>query len=240
MLLNTDDVILDIIKEYGPLTTKQIIQYAQKKNIALEKEYVNSILYGYLREVVVRDRNHYDIPTWRLKTQKFEAAKGYESKLFNELVKQKIITTQNAFLDFEVRHPRTRKTYHLDIALFYKGKKINIEVDGFEHMRADARLSIQNQIKRKGQKCKIEIDWMDNKSSYVDFQKIDSTLINNWCNKNLLFCIRYHEELLWPQDITRNIWLIENGWKVMRLWNTQIRNDLTKCIQEITQWINAK
>jgi very-short-patch-repair endonuclease len=237
-LLNTDDLILDIIKSHGPLTTKAILEFVKKKNVEVEKEYINSILYGYLREVVVRDRNIYHVPTWRLKTQRFEAAKGYESTLYKELVRAKVITSDEALLDYEVRHPRSRKTYHLDIAILKQGKKFNIEVDGFDHMRADARLSIQNQIKTRGLSCEIDIDWMDNTSSYVDFKKIDSTLVNKWCNRNPAWCTTYHEELIWPHDITRNIWLIENGWKVMRLWNMQINHDLKTCIQEIQEWIN--
>lgn len=233
----TDDVILDIIKEHGPVTTKQILAYAEKNHVFIEKEYINSILYGYLREVVVRDRNNYNVPTWRLKTQKFEAAKGYEQQVYNELLKQKLISPDNAFLDYEMRHARTRKTYHLDIALLYRDQKFNIEIDGFEHVRADARLSIQNQIKNKGSNCEIEIDWMDHEKSYVDFNAIDNTVVNKWCAKNVAWCIQFHEELLWPHDVTRNIWLIENGWQIMRLWNIQITKDLPSCIKEIAEWI---
>lgn len=239
-LLPTDDLILDIIKEHGPVTTKQILEYVAKQHITVEKEYINSILYGYLREVVVRDRNNYNVPTWRLKTKSFEAATGYELKVYNELIRQKIITPDNAFLDYEIRHARTRKTYHLDIALLHRDQKFNIEIDGFEHVRADARLSIYKQIKSKGQTCAVEIDWMDNQKSYVDFKQIDNTLVNKWCAKNVLWCIQFHEELLWPHDITRNIFLIENGWKIMRLWNIQITTDLTKCITEIDDWIHGR
>jgi hypothetical protein len=238
-IVNVDDVILDIIKESGPVTTKEIIEFAQKKQVSLQKEYINSILYGYLREVVVRDRNTYNVPTWRLKTQRFEAAKGYESNLYNELIKQKIIFPDEAFLDYEIHHRRARKTYHLDIAIIKNHKKFNIEVDGFEHMRADARLSIQHQVREKGNTCEIEIDWMDNETSFVDFKKIDNTLVNKWCANNVEWCIRYHEELIWPHDITRNIWLIENGWSIMRLWNIQIHRNLPGCIQEITDWISS-
>ncbi len=233
-----DNTILEIIKEFGPVTTKEIIEHAKKQKISINKEYINSILYGTFREVVVRDRNNKNIPTWRLRTKSFEAAKGYETQLHNALIKENIIRTDEAFLDFEVHHPRTRKTYHLDIAIFKQDKKYNIEVDGFDHMRADARLSIQKQIKEK--KSMIEIDWMDNEHSYVDFQKIDSNLVNKWCKKNVSWCITYHEELIWPQDITRNIWLIENGWRIMRLWNIQIQHNLQQCIQEIKEWIETR
>lgn len=239
MALSNDDLVLDIVKEHGPVTTKQIVECALKKDVLLEKDYINSILYGYLREVVVRDRNNYNVPTWRLKTQSFEAAKGYEGKLYNELLKQNIVAPDEAFLDFEVRHARTRKTYHLDIALFHQGTKYNIEVDGFDHMRADARLSIQEQVRSKGQNCSIEIDWMDNETSYVDFKKIDSTLVNTWCNSHLDWCITYHEELIWPHDITRTIFLIDNGWKIIRFWNTQIHGNLTKCVGEIKEWMDS-
>lgn len=238
-IANTDNTILDIIKEHGPLTTKEIIEQARKKKVAVEKEYINSLLYGSFREAVVRDRNDSNIPTWRLKTQNFEAAKGYESKLYNELIKQNIISPTEAFLDYEVRHPRTRKTYHLDIAIFKHDKQYNIEVDGFDHMRADARLSIQTQIKKSGVNDEIEIDWMDNERSYVDFKQIDSSLVNKWCNKHMQWCIAYHEELIWPHDITRNIWLIENNWRVMRLWNMQIQNNLQQCVREIREWIDT-
>jgi very-short-patch-repair endonuclease len=238
MSLATDNVILDIVKQFGPVTSKEIVELCAKRKISIDKEYVNSVLYGVFREVVVRDRNERNIPTWRLKTKNFEAAKGYESKLFTALEKQKVISSDEAFLDYEVRNPRSRKTYHLDIAIFKHDKKYNIEVDGFDHMRADARLSIQKQIIKIGEHCDIEIDWMDNDRSYVDFKAIDSSLVNKWCNKNLSWCIAYHEELVWPHDITRNIWLIESGWRVMRLWNMQIHNDLENCVKEVNEWIN--
>lgn len=238
MSLSSDDVILDIIKKYGPLTTKQILQYAKKQHVSIEKEYIHSILYGYLREVVVRERNTQNIPTWRIKTKSFEAAKGYESILSNELIRKNIFVPSEMFLDFEIQNPRVRKTYHLDIAIFYQNKKYDIEVDGFEHMRADARLSIQNQIENKGRNCDIEIDWMDNKTSYTDFKKIDSSTVTLWCTTHLSWCISFHEELLWPHDITRNIFLIDNGWKIIRFWNMQIKNNLTKSVKEIEEWIN--
>src|SRR4051794_27825546 len=98
MALSVDDLVLDIIKEHGPVTTKEIITLALKKNVAVDKEYINSILYGYFREVVVRDRNNFNVPTWRLKTQSFEAAKGYEATLFKELITQRIIVSDEAFL----------------------------------------------------------------------------------------------------------------------------------------------
>lgn len=239
MSLSVDDVILDIIRSHGPVTTKQILELAKQKNLPVEKEHINSILYGYLREVVVRERNTYNVPTWRIKTKKFEAGKGYESHLFNELVKQKIIKKDEAFLDFEIRNPRNNKTYHLDIALFHENKKFNIEVDGFEHMRADSRLSIQNQIRKNGQNCDIEIDWMDNKTSYTDFKKIDSTRVNNWCSRHLSWCIKFHEELLWPHDITRNIFLIDNGWHIIRFWNNQVKNDVKTCVKEVEEWMRT-
>lgn len=238
-IATNDNLILDIIKEHGPVTTKEIVELAQKQNVSLDKEYINSILYGYFHEVVVRDRNNFNVPTWRLKTQSFEAAKGYEANLLHELIKQKIVSPDQAFLDFTVQHLRHKKTYHLDIALFHHGKQFNIEVDGFDHMRADARQSIEKQIRQNGETCEIVIDWMDNTNSYVDFKDIDTSLVTKWCNKHLFWCITYHEELLWPHDITRNIWLIENGWKVMRLWNIQITANLSGCIKEINEWINV-
>lgn len=239
MSLSLDDLVLDIIKEYGPLTTKEILEFAQKKHVVLDKDYINSILYGYLREVVVRDRNEFNIPTWRLKTQRFEAAKGYEATLFNELIKKNVVSTDEIFLDFEIRHSRTKKTYHLDIALFSNGKKINVEVDGFDHMRADARLSIQKQLLEKGKNCEIEVDWMDNETSFVDFKKIDNKLVNSWCTTHLSWCISFHEELLWPHDITRNIFLIEQGYKIIRFWNRQIQNNLSTCVKEIKELVSS-
>ena len=99
-------------------------------------------------------------------------------------------------------------------------------------------LAFKNQIRAK--KSTISIDWMDNEKSYVDFRQIDSRLVNQWCNKNLQWCITYHEELLWPHDITRNIFLIDNGWQVMRLWNMEVKNDLARCIAEIKDWISLQ
>ena len=236
--LERDNVILDIIKEKGPLTTKEIVIEAARKSHSLDTQYINSLLYGHFREAVIRERNQYDIPTWRIKTGSFEAAQGYETILFNELLKQRVVMNDEIFMDYEMRNPRGKRTYHLDIAIIKNNKKLNIEVDGFDHMRADARLSIQNQIRAK--KNTISIDWMDNEKSYVDFRQIDSRLVNQWCNKNLQWCITYHEELLWPHDITRNIFLIDNGWQVMRLWNMEVKNDLARCIAEIKDWISLQ
>src|SRR5476651_1089906 len=92
-------------------------------------------------------------------------------------------------------------------------------------MRADARMSIQKQIAKQGTRTEIVIDWMDNETSYADFKAIDSSTVFKWCAMNREWCIRYHEELLKPHDITRNIWLIEQGWKVIRFWNFEIKEE---------------
>jgi hypothetical protein len=237
MTLSGDNTILDIIKQYGPLSTQEIVNKAKTCGLQVEKEYINSLLYGFFREAVVRERDTRNIPVWRIKTGAFQAGKGYESSLAKELLRRSVVQENELFLDYTLSNRRTRKTYHLDIALIKDSGKYNIEVDGFEHMRADARLSIQQQIVKKGDNSEIDIDWMDHASSYMDFKLIDSKRINSWCIKHLKWCITYHEELLWPHDISRNIFLIDNGWSVMRLWNMEIKNNLSDSISQISEWI---
>jgi very-short-patch-repair endonuclease len=229
--------IFQIITEFEPVTTKEIVTILQEHNITTEKETINSLLYGVLRDVVIRDVNEVGIPTWRIRKKQFSAAGGLEAKFFSELIRQHIIPQEKSQLGFTVKNTRNNKRYTLDIAIFKNNSKYNIEIDGFDHIRADALSSIQRQIEKKGSNCEIEFEWMDNKSSFVTFGSIDTSKIYKWCGGHTDWCIRYHEELLWPKDITRNMWLIEKGWKIMRFWNVQIRDDMEKSLKEVKEWI---
>ncbi len=232
------DKVVKVFKEKGPVTIRQLLeQLSLDPKDPKDREKINSLLYGELRSLVIRDKDENGCQTWRLKGNSFEAAKGLEVKFYTELLKRKIITQENSQLDLAIEHPRKRKVYHLDIAVVTPEQKYNIEIDGYEHMRADAMDSMQRQIEKKGEKCEIDIDWMDHERSYVDFKRIDNKIVYKWCANNISWCIRYHEELLWPHDITRNIWLIENGWCVMRFWNFEIRDDLERCIRDVRELI---
>lgn len=231
---NIDNQLLHIIETHGPLSSQQILATLKSQyNICVNKETVNSLLYGQLRGLVIRDKNEKGYPVWRIKRQTFEAAMGLEVLFYDNLLRQKIVTEENSRLDYKVRNPRNNKTYHLDIAIFHGDKKTDIEIDGFEHMRADAMLSIQNQIVKKGDTHEIEIDWMDNGTSYVDFKLIDSGRVFKWCTSHRDWCMKYHEELIKPHDITRNVWLIENRWKIIRFWNFEVKNEMDRCIQVV-------
>lgn len=236
---NLADNILQILLSDGPLNSKAIIANLYNKyRINIDSEEINSLLYGKLHNRLIRDKDENGYPVWRIKGDTFEAAKGLEVKFYNELINRGIITPKNSQLDYQIKNPRNGKTYFLDIAVFKNEKKFNIEIDGFEHIRADARLSIQNQIRRGEDNCEIEIDWMDHNNSFADFKSIDSSGIFKWLLTHRSWCIRYHEELLKPHDITRNIWLIENGWKIIRFWNFAVKDNLNHCLQDVRVWIS--
>lgn len=231
-----DDKIIDALKE-GPLTTKEMLTRLSLK--LSDREKVNSLLYGDLRASIIRDKDEKGQHIWRLKGYGFEAAKGLEVQFYNELLKQRIFAKEHSSLNYTIENPRKRKVYHLDIAVFKDDQKYDIEIDGYEHLRADAMYSIGQQIKKQGEDVEIDIDWMDHERSYVDFKTIDKQVVYKWCSTHIDWCIRYHEELLWPHDITRNMWLIENGWQIIRFWNFEIKRDLNRCIQVIKDILNS-
>lgn len=233
------DRILQIIRENGAVSTSGIKAVLDEDyRFFIDKAEINSLLYGQLREFVIRDKNETGYPIWRLKGNSFEASAGLEVMFFRELVEKNICSDNDSQLNYQIRNIRNNKIYHLDIVIFQNGKKFNIEIDGFEHIRADARLSIQKQIEKNGGNREISIDWMDNETSFADFKKIDSEKVFKWCIKHGDWCIRYHEELLKPHDITRNIFLIENGWKVIRFWNFEIKNEIEQCARIVKNWIS--
>jgi hypothetical protein len=225
-----EDKIIDVLKD-GPLSTKEILERLSLK--LSDKEKINSLLYGKLKAAVIRDKDEHGYHLWRRKGIGFEASKGLEVKLYAELIERKILTPETSSMDFTIENPRKRKVYHLDIAVIEGDQKFDIEIDGYEHIRADAMYSIGQQIKERGDNAEIEIDWMDHERSYVDFKAIDKQTVYKWCSTHIDWCIRYHEELLWPHDITRNMWLIENGWRVIRFWNFEVKKDLNRCINDI-------
>ncbi len=229
-----EDKILDTLQD-GPISTKDIL-----KRLSLDlsqRERVHSVLYGSLRGSVIRDKDMYGQHTWRLKGFGFEASKGLEVQFYTELLKKKVFSAEESSLDYTIENPRKRKVYHLDIAIMQNDQKYDIEIDGYEHLRADAMSSIGMQIAKKGENAEIEIDWMDHERSYVDFNSIDKQQVYRWCSTHIDWCIRYHEELIWPHDITRNMWLIENGWQVIRFWNFEIKQDLDRCVREVKEWM---
>lgn len=235
---NTDNKIIEIIRDRGPVNARQIQSILQSEyNAELDIEEINSALYGSLHNLLVRDKNELGYPVWRIKGNSFEAAMGLEVMFYEGLLKQKIVTENNSQLDFMLNNPRNNKTYHLDIAVFKDGQRFNIEIDGFEHIRADARLSIQRQIEVRREESEIEIDWMDNETSYADFKIIDSSMVFKWLVKHRLWCMKYHEELIKPHDITRNIWLIENGWRIIRFWNFEIKDDMNRSIKDVREFL---
>jgi hypothetical protein len=229
-----EDKIIDVLSD-GPHSTKEILQ---RLSLQLsDKEKVKKALHGDLRGSVICDKDANGYVTWRLKGSGFEASKGLEVYFYTELIKRKIISEEYTSLDFRVEYPRKRKVYHLDIAVINDEQKYDIEVDGFEHLRADAMYSIGQQIAKNGGESEIEIDWMDHERSYVDFKSIDKKAVYDWCNRNTDWCVRYHEELIWPHDIERNVWLIENGWQVIRFWNFEVKQDVGKCAELVKEWM---
>lgn len=230
--------ILQIISDEGPIQTRDIasrLQIKYKTNV--DKTEINSLLYGQLHEFVIRDKDENGYPVWRPKGTSFEPSTGLELMFYEKLLSQNIINKSNSQLDYPVTNSRNSKTYHLDIAVILENKKLNIEIDGFEHIRADARLSIQKQLKQNKKLKEIQIDWMDNDNSYADFSGIDSTQVFKWLLDNRDWCIKYHEELLWGRDITRNIYLIETGWQIIRFWNFEIKDDMSQCLELIQSLI---
>lgn len=225
--------IFKIITENAPLTTKEIQDSLQDYSITVSREQINSILYGELRDSIIRDVNTKGIPAWKVRQTKFSAAGGLEAKLYQELIKRNIISTDNSQLGFTLRNTRNGKTYHLDIAIRQADKRFNIEIDGFDHVRADALSSLERQIIENGNNAEIEIDWMDNEKSYIRYDEINTKLVYQWLGEHIDWCIRFHEELLWPKDITRNLWLIDKGWVVVRFWNIQVRNRVNQCLKDI-------
>lgn len=229
-----EDKILASLKD-GPLSTKGILQ---RLSLDLsQREQVNSLLYGSLHTSVIRDKDEKGQHTWRLKGFGFEAAKGLEVQFYTELMKHKIFSEKESSLDYTIENPKKRKVYHLDIAVVKNDRKYDVEVDGYEHLRADAMSSIDSQLAKKGENTEIEIDWMDHERSYVNFDSIDKQRVYRWCSTHIDWCIRYHEELIWPHDITRNLWLIENGWQVIRFWNFEIKRDMDRCVQDVKSWM---
>lgn len=236
---NVASRIIQIIREDGPISTQRIKSILTENYLLIiDKAEIHSLLYGQLRELVIRDKDEKGYPVWRLKSGSFEAASGLEVMFYRGLLRRKIISESYSRLDYQIQNPRNKKIYHLDIAIFQNQKKFAIEIDGFEHMRADARLSIQNQIEKNGGNCDITIDWMDNDNSFADFKTIDSDKVFKWCIRHRDWCVRYHEELIKPHDITRNIFLIDNGWRIIRFWNFEIRNDMEQCLKIIKHWIS--
>jgi hypothetical protein len=232
------DQIFRIISEKEPVTTKEIQDVLQEYGVNASKESINSALYGPLRNTVVRDVNVKGIPAWRIKRATFAAAGGLEAKFYAELIRQKIVTKDESHLGFTVKNTRNNKRYHLDIAVIRNGNRYDIEIDGFDHVRADALASLERQIIEGGKNMEPEIDWMDNEKSYVAYSEINTKVVYPWLATHIDWTVRYHEELLWPKDITRNIWLIERGWKVIRFWNTQIQKDIKKCAEEAREFLS--
>jgi hypothetical protein len=239
MAKDTAQAILTVVSDYGPLNVVAIRSYLQKDyGIKKELAQINSLLYSDLRERVIRDKDEAGHPTWRMRHATFEAAQGLEVMLYSELLRRGIIGEHDSHLGYQIRNRRNGKTYDLDIAILEGSFKVDIEIDGFEHIRADARLSIQEQIEKGGADTDIEIDWMDNRNSFTDFKLIDNKSMFRWFLSHKEWTKRYHEELLKPHDITRNIWLIENGWKVIRFWNFEVNDELQRCLDEVTDLIH--
>lgn len=237
MANSLQDQIFQIISRKEPITTREIQEALQEFGVSVQKDEINSILYSGLRNSVIRDVNAKGIPAWRVRRKQFSAAGGLEAKLYQALLKANIITTDTAHLGYGVKNTHNGKSYHLDIAVFLNDNKYDIEIDGFDHVRADALSSLERQIKEGGKHAQIEIDWMDNEKSFISYSEIDTKTVYQWLGNHIDWCIRYHEELLWPKDITRNIWLIEKGWKVIRFWNGEVSQNLNRCIKDIKEWL---
>lgn len=233
------DLIYRVITEEEPVTTKEIQAKLNFVESNIAKDSINSILYGELKKSVIRDVNSEGIPAWKVRRAKFTPAGGLELKFYDQLLKKGIINKENSQHGFGVKNTKNNKRYHLDIAVFINSNRYNIEIDGFDHIRADALSSMDRQLDKKGHDCEIEIDWMDHEKSYVSYSNIDTSKVYKWCGKNIDWCIKYHEELLWPKDITRNIWLIDKGWCVIRLWNEQVRAQPEKCMRTISDWLES-
>lgn len=233
MFNSLQDDIVKTIEQAGTASVREIMDaLAMDYRDPREREKVNSLLYGELRSIVIRDKNEDGLHTWRIKTRDFEAAKGLEIMFYTELTGRSVVDEEEISLDTKIENRRKRKVYHLDIAITRNSQRYNIEIDGFEHIRADALLSIQEQIAKK-EDVQVDIDWMDHESSYVNYQRIDRKPVYQWLNAHPNWCIRYHEELLWPHDLTRNIWLIENGWRIIRFWNFEVKNEMDRCMQDV-------
>src|SRR5438309_788969 len=96
--------VLQVILEIGPVHVNEILQFLEKRHhLHVEKEEIHSLLYGDLRELVIRDKDEKGFPAWRAKGVLFEAAKGLEVSLYNELLKRNIIERDSSQLDFPVR-----------------------------------------------------------------------------------------------------------------------------------------
>lgn len=145
--------IFQVISEHESITVREIQEILEKNNVITSKEAINSILYGPLRTAVIRDVNAKGIPAWRIRRKHFSAAGGLEMKLYQTLLSQHIVTKETAQLGYGVKNIHNGKTYHLDIAVFRNDKKYDIEIDGFDHVRADALASLERQIKEGGKKC---------------------------------------------------------------------------------------
>ncbi len=232
--------VVKTIEDAGAVSVREIMDsLSLNYRDPEEREKINSLLYGELRPLVIRDKNEDGMPIWRLKGDSFEAAKGLEIMFYAELSRRPFFEKVESSLDTKIENRRKRKIYHLDIAVSHDNHYLDIEIDGYEHIRADALYSIQNQIEEKGEHCEVVIDWMDNESSYVKYQDIDRQKVYKWCSAHPEWCIRYHEELLWPHDIMRNMWLIENGWKIIRFWNFEIKNSMKRCIKDVEDIITS-
>jgi hypothetical protein len=233
------DKIVQIVRQYGPVTSGEVRNVLSEHKVEARSKQINVLLSELSRStLLIRDVNAEGVPTYRVRTGRFEASSGLEVKLFHELIKRGIVTEENASLGLRLRNRRNGKTYSLDIAVQKEGKKFNIEVDDFRHIRADALRSISSQLEQDRKLKEIDIDWMDNRVSFTDFKSFDSKVAYRWCIKNLPWCIRYHEELIKPKDNVRSDFLRENGWVVMRVWNKEITEDLERCVREIGEWIS--
>ncbi len=231
------DQVFQVVTDHEPITTKEIVDILGEHGITVSKESINSALYGPLRNSVIRDVNVSGTPAWKIKRVTFEAAGGLEAKFYNELIRQGVITEANAQLGFTVKNIRNNKRYHLDIAVHTNNNRYDIEIDGFDHVRADALSSLERQIIEGGKSIEPEIDWMDNEKSFVAYNEINTKIVYVWLATHVGWAVKYHEELLWPKDITRNIFLLEKGWKVIRFWNTQIQKNRQQCVQEVREFL---
>ena len=79
---------------------------------------------------------------------------------------------------------------------------------------------------------------MDNRNSFTDFKLIDNKRLFRWFAMHREWSRSFHEELLKPHDITRNIWLIDNGWSVMRFWNFEIKEDRERCVADVKSFVS--
>lgn len=230
--------IFRIIQTEGPISVRAIQSTLRAVyGTNADTEEINSLLYGELHDKLIRDKDEAGYPLWRIKVGTFEAAKGLEVMFCLELLQKNVIRKDEAYLGHKIHNRRNGKTYDLDLAIIKNDLKLDIEIDGFEHIRADARLSIQEQIEKRGEKTEIDIDWMDNSSSFTDFKLIDNKRLFRWLATHRDWAKRYHEELLKPHDITRNIWLIESGWKVMRFWNFEVKEEMKRCLDDVKSFL---